>query len=274
MHSTLLQPQEWAQVEFALADLGEARRPQRLVPIGSALAQCPSGTLPEAFPDWAESKAAYRFFRNPNIHYEKISTPHWQRTRQRCTEPGEYLLIDDPTELDDSSHPHCRGLGQIGNQQGRGLWLHSTRAVRVDAWDLNHGPEVTVVGVAGQTCWARTGPSRRQKKERWRQRLRRPRESERWAQTLEQMPVRPAPATWIYVADRESDIYEVFERGGQRQTDFIIRAQDDRTLAPEDRSLFEAVAQAPVLGCCEVEVRKSGRSERRERRRLKVGSCP
>jgi Transposase DNA-binding len=75
MHSTLLKPQEWAQLEFAIADLGDARRTKRLVQIGSALAQCPSGTLPEAFPDWAELKAAYRFFSNPNIHYEKILAP-------------------------------------------------------------------------------------------------------------------------------------------------------------------------------------------------------
>ena len=263
MHATLLKPQEWAQLEFALANLGDARRTKRLVQIGSALVQCPSGTLPEAFPDWAELKGAYRFFSNPNINYEKISGPHWQRTHQSCTEPGEYLLIDDTTDLDYSSHPRCRGLGQIGNQYGRGLWLHSTLAVRVDAWDLNHCAEVTVVGVAGQKCWARTGPSRRKQKERWRQRLRRQRESQRWAQTLEQMPVRPAKATWIYVADRESDIYEAFERCGQRQIDFIIRAQYDRTLAQEDRSLFEAVAQAPVLGCFEVEVRK--RPDRRAR---------
>src|SRR4030095_1250234 len=136
MHATLLKPQEWAQLEFALANLGDARRTKRLVQIGSALVQCPSGTLPEAFPDWTELKAAYRFFSNPNINYEKISGPHWQRTRQSCTEPGEYLLIDDTTDLDYSSHPHCRGLGQIGNQYGRGLWLDRTLGGRRGALGL------------------------------------------------------------------------------------------------------------------------------------------
>src|SRR5688572_13784231 len=238
MHPTLLRAQQWAQLEFSSADLGDARRTKRLVQIGSALAQCPSGTLPEAFPDWPELKGAYRFFSNPHIDYQKILAPHCQRTRLRCTEPGEYLLIDDTTDLDYSTHGRCRGLGQIGNQYGRGLWLHSTLAVRVNAWDLNHCAEVTVVGVAGQTCWARSGPSRRKNQERWRQRLGRHRESERWAQSLEQMPTRPAEATWIYVADRESDIYEAFERCNQSRIDFIIRAQYDRTLAQEDQSLF------------------------------------
>jgi len=77
------------------------------------------------------------------------------------------------------------------------------------------------------------------------------------------MPARPVEATWIYVADRESDIYEVFERCEQRGIDFIIRAQYDRTLAAEDRSLLEAVAQSPLLGCFEVELRQ--RAERKGR---------
>jgi len=274
MHSTLFQPAEWAQLEFSLANLGDARRTKRLVQVGSALAQSGSGTLPGAFPDWAELKGAYRLFSNQSVTYEKILTPHWQRTRQSCLEPGEYLLIDDTTDLDYSSHHCCTDLGQIGNEHGRGLWLHTTLALRVNAWDLNHCPEVEVVGVAGQSCWARRGPSRRRSKERWRQRLKRPRESQRWAQTLSQMPAPPEGVSWIYVADRESDIYEPIAQCLQKGHDFVIRAQHDRTLAKEDQSLFEAVAQGPVLGIYELEVRKrpgrTGRTARVEIRAMAV----
>jgi len=263
MHSTLFHPAEWAQLEFSLAELGDARRSKRLVEVASALAQSGTGTLPGAFRDWAELKGAYRLFSNKRVTYEKILTPHWQRTRQSCLEPGEYLWIEDTTDLDYSSHPCCTGLGQIGNEHGRGLWMHSTLALRINAWDLNHCPEVEVVGVAGQTCWARSGPSRRQTKERWRQRLKRPRESQRWAQTLSQMPPPPPGVSWIYVADRESDIYEPIDQCLQKGHDFVIRAQHDRTLAEEDRSLFEAVAQEPVLGTYALEVR--GRPGRKAR---------
>ncbi len=256
MHSTLLQPQEWAQLEFSSAEFGDARRTNRLVKVGAALAQCATGTLPQALPEWAELKAAYRLFDNPNVNFEKILGPHWQRTRQSCTEPGEYLFIDDTTALDYSTHRGCADLGQVGNQYGRGLSLHSTLAVRVNAWDLNHCPEVEVVGVIGQRCWARRGPTRRKSKEKWRQRFKRARESQRWTESLSQMPERPEGAIWIYLADRESDIYEALDNCRKRGHEFTIRAQYDRALVEEDRHLFAAVAQAPVLGCFEIEVRE------------------
>jgi len=72
MHTTMLGGQEWAQQEFALADLGDARRSKRLVQVASALAQGPSGTLPQAFDDWADLKAAYPLFRNLGVSYQKI----------------------------------------------------------------------------------------------------------------------------------------------------------------------------------------------------------
>jgi len=260
---TLHEPAQWAQMEFGMADLGDRRLTNRLVGVACGLAQCPSGTLPQAFPEWSELKGAYRFFSNPNVRYEEILAPHWERTRPDCTEPGEYLLVEDTTDLDYSSHEACEGLGPLSADFYRGLKLHSTLAVRVDGWDLNQCPEVTVVGVAGQKCWMRSGPTRRQKKESRRQQMLRPRESDRWGETLSLLPERPAAATWIYIADREADLYEAYERCLEHRIDFIIRGNHARRLMDEERSLFEVVGQASVLGRLEVEVRaRPGRKAR------------
>ena len=60
MSITTLQPAgQWAQNEFAFAELGDPRRSKRLVKIATQLADHPGGTLPQAFEDWAELKAAY-----------------------------------------------------------------------------------------------------------------------------------------------------------------------------------------------------------------------
>src|SRR5689334_23159288 len=264
MHSCLLPSQTWAELEFGSAKMGDWRRTKRLVQIGEALARKPSGTLPEAFPQWADLKGAYRFFSNPKVDYQAIIQPHWERTWQSCCEPGEVLLVEDKSELDFSNHRHCRGLGQVGNQYGRGLCLHTNLALRVEGWDAEHRPEISVIGVAGQQCWARPVPKgKKKKKENWRQRLQRPRESEYWAQTLAQMPRRPEWAHWIFMGDREADLYEGFERCLEAWIDFIVRARCNRALAEEDQGVFEAVAQAPVLGHMEVEVRsRPGRSKR------------
>jgi hypothetical protein len=78
-------------------------------------------------------------------------------------------------------------------------------------------------------------------------RLRRPRESARWAASLETRSPPCVGVQWIYVADRESDIYEVFERCTARGADWVIRAAQARALLAEDSSVFSAVAQAPQL---------------------------
>jgi hypothetical protein len=62
MCTQLLGTQQWAQMEFSSVELGDARRGRRLVQVAAALGSCPSGTLPQALPEWADLKAAYRLF--------------------------------------------------------------------------------------------------------------------------------------------------------------------------------------------------------------------
>ena len=208
MSPTLMAPAQWAQSEFALAELGDQRRTQRLVNMATALAHSPGGTLPQAFPEWKELKGAYRFLSQPQASYERILTPHWARTRAACREPGEYLLIEDTTELDYTGHGATQDLGFIGDGRGRGLLLHSTLAVRVDAWTLEQRPEGAVLGLLDQQCWTRQGAPGKKQRETWRQRVSRPRESQRWARVLEEVGGPPADCQWIFIADREADFYE------------------------------------------------------------------
>jgi hypothetical protein len=142
----LIPPGQWAQNEFGFAQLGDARRNKRLVKIAANLAAKPGGTLPQAFPDWAELKAAYRFFGQRGVSFERVLAPHLERTRQACRQPGEYLLIEDTTLLDYSNHPATEDLGRIGDGGGRGFELHSTLAVRIESWSLEQRPEGSVVG--------------------------------------------------------------------------------------------------------------------------------
>ena len=113
MSTTLRSPQLWAQHEFAFAPLGDQRRTKRLVNIAFHLAASPGGTLPQAFPAWAELKAAYRFFGQRGVSFERILAPHLEHTRQACRAPGEYLLIEDGKKLQWTSTP-IEGFGEAG----------------------------------------------------------------------------------------------------------------------------------------------------------------
>lgn len=270
--TTLLTPAQWAQKEFAFVQLGDKRLTQRLVRIGTGLAQNPGGTLPQAFADMKDLKAAYRFFSQPKVGPQAIQAPHWEQTRSRCREPGEYLFIEDTSELDYSRHGGCGDLGPIGDGRGRGLLLHSTLAVRVEAWDLAQRPEGSVLGLINQQCWRRSGPPKRGR-ESWKERIQRPRESQRWAAVLEQIEPPPVHSHWILLADREADFYEPIEQCQRRGVDFIIRSYRDRRVAGSAGYLKEALALLPLRGEMEVQLRsRPGQAARTARVQVRSGS--
>jgi len=244
----------WARREFAGADLGDKRRSRRLVRVAAEITKKPVGTLPSAFGRWAELKAAYRLLEEEDVTFEKIIAPHKGNTCQACKRPGQYLVIEDTTSLDFSQRRHVEGLGPIGNGGGTGLNVHSTLAVRVEGWTVQHEPTVAVVGLLGQHCWVRpTEPKRG--RETLRQRLQRPRESERWARVFEALDLLPPDVQWIYVADRDSDVYEALQRCRRRGVDFVVRANQARALAGAGGSVFEAVARTAPLGRYELRLR-------------------
>jgi hypothetical protein len=251
MSTTLLPPAQWAQQEFGFAQLGDQRREQRLIKIATGLASNPGGTLPQAFPDWAELKAAYRFFGQRGVSFETVLAAHVEHTRQRCREPGEYLLIEDTTLLDYSAH-ETAGLGVIGDGAGRGFELHSTLAVAVRAWTLEARPEGAVVGLFAQQC---RRPSPAPEGETRGERLSRSRKSQKWAAGIKPAGVPPRGSRWILVADREADIYEVLRDCQKQEVDFVIRSCQNRRLAAGGGHLQSAVAQAAVLGQTTLEVR-------------------
>jgi len=255
MSTTLLPPGQWAQNEFGFAQLGDQRRNKRLVNIAEHLAASPGGTLPQAFEDWAGLLGAYRFFGQRGVTFEGVSAPHLERTRQACRQPGEYLLIEDTTLLDYSDHVAAQDLGVIGDGSGRGFELHSALAVQVEAWTLEQRPEGTLVGLFDQQCLR---PRPAPEGEKRRERLSRPRKSQRWAAGIKRAGRPPSGSRWIYVADRESDFYEPMEICQKHGVDFVIRGNYDRCLADGSGHLQAALRQAPVLGETTVEVRSRG----------------
>jgi hypothetical protein len=270
MTTSLIAPAQWAQNEFGFAQLGDQRRNRRLVNIATHLANSPGGTLPQAFPHWAELKAAYRFFGQSGVSFERILAPHLERTRQSCRQAGEYLLIEDTTLLDYCKRPGCQDLGYIGDG-GRGFELHSALAVRVEGWTLEQRPEGALMGLFDQQC--RT-PWPVPKGETRKQRLSRPRKSQQWAASLKVSGRPPQGVQWIYVADRESDCYETLQTCRRDGVDFIIRACQDRCLTQEAGRMSQALASVLALGRTTVEVRSRGGQPARtaivEMRRLRV----
>ena len=115
----------WHDDEVDSAGLPDKRLARRLRHRLDQMSAAPGQPVPAACGDWAATKAAYRFFGQAGVTFDRVVAPHMERTRQACRQPGEYLLIEDTTLLDYSQHGATEGLGVIGDGGGRGFELHS-----------------------------------------------------------------------------------------------------------------------------------------------------
>jgi hypothetical protein len=255
MQTALMAVEDWADIEFGGAALEDRRRSRRLVRVAGQLADNPHGRLPETFDKWGDLKAAYRMLEQPDVTHAAIIAPHVRRVREECREPGDYLFVEDTTELDFSSHPAAEDLGPIGDGRGRGLLVHSTLNLRIDGWNDHQEPQVTIAGLACQSCWVRSARQPAAKETRA-ERLARSRESERWAASVEQIGAPPAGARYSFMADREADIFETIQRCQDRQWDFIVRANQPRAMEDQEGSVFDAVAAAPPVAHFAIELRR------------------
>ena len=158
--------------------------------------------------------------------------PHWEKARQRMAGEAVVLCIQDTTELNFNGR-QTQGLGRLSYDAQRGMYAHLTYAVT---------PRRVPLGALDCWMWARL-----------------PRgegaiaESTRWTEGYERIAEMAAqlPATrLVYVADREADFAALLERAQALgyPADLLIRVKHDRKLQAEDKRLFAALSQAPVLG--------------------------
>ena len=230
------------------------------------------GTITSVIPATHQAKAAYRLLDHPAVTHQAVIEPHGQWVRSHLDEPGITLLIEDTTALSYPNREKSAGLGPIGESSTRGYWLHSTLAVRwKEAADADQPDQCWPIGLVDQQAWARPArrPDRRKSKGKGKESnharmLRENRESIRWAAALVDLPQRRNPeALWVYVADRESDIYEVFGRCSAASVSLVIRAAHSRAIV-DDEPLMKAVSQAPVLGELQLHLPNQNRTARLE----------
>src|SRR5262245_38254639 len=124
----LLDPWQWAELHFGTAALGDRRRTRRLVDAAARIATHPQKPFTQVF-DWNQLRGFYRLCNQSQATLAAIQGPHWEQTRQAMRRQPLVLLLHDTTELDFSSHRKLTGLGQIGNEHGRGLLQHNSLAV-------------------------------------------------------------------------------------------------------------------------------------------------
>ena len=249
---------QWCRDEFAGVELHDARLNARCSELAVQLAMQPSLSVNQACEDWADAKAAYRFFDNDEVTPERIQSPHQQRTVERMAQYPRVLAVQDTTFLNYTHHPQTEGLGPIGkkSQKQRGFGLHSTLAVL---------PGGLPLGLLTQAVLIRSEDEPSHRPEECRLLPIEDKESYRWLQAFEQtLALAPMGVEVITVCDREADIYEMFAFARTKNAPLLGRASSDRALLDvEVRKLWPKVTGQPVVGYLTVHI--VGNNTRRAR---------
>lgn len=250
----------WAEVETDRANLPDARLKRRLTRVLERLSAQPTESIPAASGTWADTKAAYRLFDNDRVDAVDILDGHSRATLRRIAGEPVVLLVQDTTFLSDIRDLQGRGVGTLRLTKRAEHLLHPSIAFSESRVNL---------GVLGHHFWQR--PETRTGRQRAVRSLE-AKESYRWLLGYEMACAAQAlhPDTLVVnVADREGDIYEWFLAGECTQAipdraGYLIRAKCNRRVVQSaNRSLWETLAQASVLGQTRVSItQRPGRRAR------------
>ena len=253
----------WLDDELAGCSLADERLTKRLrkllAQIGSDMGQ----SIPLVCQDWANAKAAYRFFSNERVSEADILIGHLESTRDRTiAADGPVLVLHDTTEFSyRREKPEAIGITKAINsgrdKAGRlrthtvcGILMHSSLAVTTEGLPL---------GLAAVKFWTRKkfkGTAALKKKVNPTRIPIEKKESVRWLDNLKQSTeLLSDPGRCIHIGDRESDIYELFCAAREVGTHFLVRTCVDRLAGDGDHTIADEMDEVGVRGLHRLGVR-------------------
>jgi hypothetical protein len=220
-------------------------------------------SIPLVCQDWANTKAAYRFFSNDRVNEADILAGHFQSTRDRvAATDGLVLVLHDTTEFtyqreNSAAIGITKNINSGRDKKGRlrshtvcGMLMHSSLAVTTEGLPL---------GLTAVKFWTRKkfkGTAALKKKINPTRVPIDKKESIRWLENLTQsVDLLEDPGRCLHIGDRESDIYELFCVAQQIGTHFLVRTCVDRLAGDGDHTIADEMDEVAVKGLHRVEVR-------------------
>ena len=255
--------QSWVDEETAECDLGDARLNRRLGTMLEALGERPGKSLPTAFQDWSNTKAAYRFFANEDVSEDKILEGHFAASALRIqATDGPILILQDTTEFSfKRSAPEKIGFTKVSSgrkqKEGRhqkhaicGLLMHASLAITADGLPL---------GLTAAKFWSRDkfkGTTALKRKINPTRVPIEQKESMRWLDNLRRSSERTGvQERCVHIGDRESDIYELYCLAQDLGTRFLVRSCIDRLAEDGKTTIAQVMAAVQPSGTHEIQFR-------------------
>jgi Transposase DNA-binding len=252
----VLEADTWIDRELGGCQFKDVRLFQRFRKLLGQIASAVGQTIPFVCQDWANTKAAYRFFSNERVDEEAILSGHFQATPDRAAEiGGQVLLLHDTTEFTyKRDKPHLVGVtGIVSTRKDRdkerrpnlykvcGILMHSSLVVTVEGLPL---------GLASIKFWTRKqfkGCKALKKKINPTRVPIEKKESIPWLENVKQSTtLLGKPEKCVHICDREGDIHELFCTGQEIGTHFLIRTCVDRLAGNGDHTTADEMSDARV----------------------------
>ncbi|HSI89981.1 MAG TPA: IS4 family transposase [Adhaeribacter sp.] len=219
-----------------------------------------SCVLHKSMPDPAALAASYRFMNNDQVSHEQIAT----RVCSNWLQPGAAIInLQDSSEANFGWHSGSFSvqdahLGPVGNNKDAGFFMHPSLCLNLeDGFPL---------GFSDIHLYNRKWGQADKNERAYKQLPLEEKESYRWISQGLASRERLALASYVlYISDRESDIFELFEQLDTDKSDFLVRLRHDRLLHPSEevRKISEKLGKCssqPLL----LPLNKSGQRGKRQ----------
>ncbi len=253
----------WFDRELAGCSFADERLNKRLRKLVAQLGSAMGQSIPLVCQDWANTKAAYRFFSNDRVSEAGILAGHFQSTRDRTVATdGPVLVLHDTTEftyqrentdaigITKSINSGRDKAGRLRSHTVCGILMHSSLAVTTEGLPL---------GLAAVKFWTRKkfkGTNALKKKINPTRIPIEKKESIRWLENVQQSTeLLGDPGRCVHIGDRESDIYELFCAAQEAGTHFLIRTCVDRLAGDGDHTVADEMEEVAVKGLHRIDVR-------------------
>jgi hypothetical protein len=225
--------------EGAFVDKRLERRGAQIV---QAMTQRQSAVIHQFCETPKEQSGAYRFFRNSDVTEAELVSALARQCAQQVT--GRHVLaIHDTTSFDFHAHAGRLSsqdplLGPLETDAQVGFFLHPILVVDASS--------AFPLGYASVHLWNRRWQQPTKTDRNYKQQPFEEKESFRWVKTVtDSAPALATADRSTVVADRESDIFEVFADVPDARTDLVIRVAQNRRVDEEPGKLLESLAALP-----------------------------
>lgn len=254
----------WIDNEVMGCEFQDARHGKRLRQLLVQLSSKVGAATPRACQDWANTKAAYRFFGNRRISEANILAGHFASTRDRFAAAKGFpvLILHDTTDFS-YRHEDTASIGilkklpiSIGKPgpphfyTSCGILMHSSLVTTGEGLPL---------GLGAIKFWnrdkfhganalkPRINPTRVPIEKK---------ESIRWLENLRQSTeLLGDPGRCVHIGDRESDIYELFCLAHRLGTHFLVRTCVDRLAGDGTTTVTAEIKDSELRGLHSLQVR-------------------